>query len=79
MDNPYITLVSMINSPENKNNQCLFLIGYVSSTSPLNVETNGIKITKNDLMINENCLKVNDKVILLTADKQEYFLICKVV
>lgn len=78
-DNPYAILAKIMNS---KDNQLFLYQGKVTYTSPFTINVAGITLSGNELMVNVsliNNVSVGDTVLLLTADQQLFYVICKVV
>lgn len=80
-DNPYAVLANMLR--QSNNNQLSLYRGKVIKTAPLTIDVAGITLSGNELMVNASILtgdiSVGDTVLLLTVDRQLFYVICKVV
>lgn len=83
--NPYFGLLEVIKKNAQSADSNSFLIGKVKSTDPLSFDAGEIPLTRSDVLISDYLLageglKVNERVlILVSADKQMYIILSRVV
>jgi hypothetical protein len=83
--NPYSKMAQIL---KNRSAAGLFMYkGTVTSATPLILSVAGITVASQELMINGSLIKsdqtialeIGDTVLLLTADDQLFYILCKVV
>lgn len=80
-DNPYINLIELIKELGSENNPIPYMTGKVISTNPLVVDIGEIQLGKEEILVNKDLiLEIGDTVVtLVSANKQQFVLLCRVV
>ena len=77
--NPFARMAEVMSKKEN---HLMMYRGAVTMLSPLTIDVSGVTISGSELMLNAdlvNSCSVGDAVLLLTADQQLFYAVCKVV
>lgn len=82
IDNPYFSLAEQLKK-QGENNMQSVIIGKIVSVSPLLINGNNMQLDQGDILISKSLLNYEFRtgmdVLLLTADNQQFILICEVV
>ncbi len=87
LNNPFFDLLSIMQKQGEKNNPVPFFLGKVVCKDKMTINVAGITLQKNEYLINdyvdktkEENLNNGDRVLmLLSADQQQFILVCKLV